>query len=101
MRVFLNDFCYYYGPSANTITYPCKKHFVCQRVFVFPGARPFAWPPILALAPSLYLPALAPNLYLPALAANLYLPAAEWGNYGYSYHPIFMLIIVFLLPQRQ
>ena len=54
------------------------------RVFVFPGPRPFAWPPTLALAPNLclptlalnlYLPALAPNLYLPALAPNLYLPA--------------------------
>ena len=69
---------------------------MCQRVFVFPGPRPFAWPPILSQVPSLYLPVLAPNLYLPALAANLHLPAmapnlslpaVEWGNYGYSYHP--------------
>ena len=28
------------------------------RVVVFPGARPFAWPP--TLAPNLYLPSLAP-----------------------------------------
>ena len=45
------------------------------RVFVFPGPRPYAWPPALALASNLYLPALAPNLYLPALAPNLYLRA--------------------------
>ena len=51
---------------------------MCQRVFVFPGPRPFAWPPILSQVPSLHLPAMAPNLYLPAV---------EWGNYGYSYHP--------------
>ena len=40
------------------------------RVFVFPGPRPFAWPPALALvpAPNLYLPAVAPNFCLPALA---------------------------------
>ena len=46
-----------------------------SRVFVFPGARPFGWSLVLALAPNLYLPALAANLYLPALAPNLYLPA--------------------------
>ena len=52
------------------------------RVFVFPGPRPFAWPPALApnlclpaLTPNLYLTALAPKLHLPALAPNFYLPA--------------------------
>ena len=35
---------------------------------MFPGPQPFAWPPALALAPNLYLPALALNLYLLALA---------------------------------
>ena len=58
--------------------------YFCCREFVFPGHRPSAWLPALALAlylylpalaPKLYLPALAPNLYLPTLAANLYLPA--------------------------
>ena len=44
-------------------------------VFVFPAPRPFAWPPALALAPNLYLPALHPDLYLPALALNLCLSA--------------------------
>ena len=62
-----------------------KERDVFLRVFVFPGHRPFSWPPALALAPgpgsrlpalapNLYLPALAPSLYLPALAPNLYLP---------------------------
>ena len=34
-----------------------------KRVFVFPGPRPFAWSPTLALAPNLYLPTLALHLY--------------------------------------
>ena len=32
-----------------------------KTIFVFPGPRPFAWPPSLAL--NMYLPAMAPNLY--------------------------------------
>ena len=42
-----------------------------KRMFMFPGPRPFAWPPTLVLAPNLYLPALAPDLHLPALAPHL------------------------------
>ena len=54
-------------------------------VFVFPGPRPSAWPPTLALAHNLNLPALAPNLYLPALTPNFYLPALVIPESGLAY----------------
>ena len=62
---------YFFGMMRNKLHWTTAS----ERVFVFPGPRPFAWPSALALAPNLYLPALAPNLYLLALAPNLYLPA--------------------------
>ena len=42
-----------------------------KRVFVFPGPRPFAWPPNLALALNLYLPALAPTCVYPKLGLHI------------------------------
>ena len=75
-----------------------------KRVFVFPGPRPFAWPPALALAPNLYLPALVPNLHLPALAPNLYLPTLALNLYlpGLGPTPDLYLPVqvkILLLPQ--
>ena len=72
--------------------------YFCCREFVFPGHRPSAWLPALALAlylylpalaPKLYLPALAPNLHLTALAPNLYLPTLAANLYLPAWPPIF------------
>ena len=59
-------------------------------MFVFPGCWPFAWPPVLTLAPSLYLPLLAPNLHLPNLASNLYFQALT-PNLYYRLWPTILL----------
>ena len=73
-----------------------------NRVFVFPGLRPFAWS--LASAPNLFLPALVPNLYLPALAPNLYLPTLAPNLYLPALAPTIDLhlpvqVKILLLPQ--
>ena len=60
-------------------------------IFVFPGPRPFAWPPALALVPNLYLPALAPNLYLTDMAPNLYLTTLAPNLYLPTLAPNFYL----------
>ena len=63
---------YFFGMMRNKLHWTTAS----ERVFVFPGPRPFAWPSALALAPNLYLLALAPNLYLPAQPAlSLYIPS--------------------------
>ena len=49
-----------------------------QMVLVFPGPRPFAWPP--ALATNLCLPALAPNLYLPTPGPQ-FVFTAPWPSF--------------------
>ena len=64
--------------------------YFCCREFVFPGRRPSAWLPALALALNLYLPALAPNLHLTALAPNLYLPTLAANLYLPAWPQIFI-----------
>ena len=68
-KLYLQNRCFPMNVSKFLRT-PVLKNICQWQVFEFPGPRPFAWAPALALAPYLYLQVLVPDLYLPALAPN-------------------------------
>ena len=97
---------------VRNVTSKGSLYFSAPDPLLGPSPGPGPRPRCSALAPpNLYLPALAPNLYLPALVPNLYLLALAYNIYYQSgalpciYRPIatpiLLLIIIFLLPQRQ